>query len=93
MHGQVHEDVDLISADFFGQRFIAEVRHVMPRRHAPAQACGDGVRPGHAGIRMDVELGSVVPFEKWRDEIRLGVLPEVRRDVTDSQTPLGIAVV
>ena len=55
--GQVEQDVDAISADFFRQCGVAEVQHRMPVLHIATQALRDAVVGAVVGIGVQRQAG------------------------------------
>ena len=91
MHAQIDQNIDLVVADFFDERFVRHPLHVVPGVGRVLQSRGDRIRPSDTGIAVDFERSAVVVFQQRDDEKALGLPIKVGRHITDFQAPVGVA--
>ena len=90
MHGQVDQDVDFVSPDHLGELFVCKPGRASPLVGMDAKAFGKGVRVFQISVAEDLVMLVIVVREQGKGGGGGGVFTEVRRDVSDPQTPLGI---
>lgn len=91
--GQVHENIDAVVSDGFRQLFVGHGGNGTPTGGGGAQLVGHRIRGGVPGVAVDVVMISIMVEDQRRQALTGGMAAQVRRNVADTQAPLGIAVV
>ena len=93
MHRQIDQDVNAIRAHALGDVRIADADDVMPLIGRPPQALRHVILALNAGVAVDLDLAVIMSFQQRHDEVRLRLRAKVRRDVTDLQPAIRVAIV
>ena len=74
-------------------RFVRESNDVSPLARVPANKLGKPIRTLHIRVTINREMIVVVRCQQRKNESPDRMLAEIRRNVSDPQFPLGIAII
>ena len=88
MDGEIDQKINAVGTNSLGQRIVREFTGAEPVIGETAQAARDLVRLFDVGVTVDLVALSIVIRQDRFDEVRDGVIAQIRRNVPDLQPPI-----